>query len=45
MLGISGEWKKHQCLTSILLGLCLKMGADVSLEVDEAGLPLLAVPH
>uniref|UniRef100_A0A383VQ33 Uncharacterized protein n=1 Tax=Tetradesmus obliquus TaxID=3088 RepID=A0A383VQ33_TETOB len=28
-----------------LLGLCLELGADVSLRFDKAGLPLLAVPH
>jgi hypothetical protein len=28
-----------------LLGLCLELGADVSLKFDKAGLPLLAVPH
>jgi hypothetical protein len=28
-----------------LVGLCVELGADVVLKFDEAGVPLLAVPH
>lgn len=28
-----------------LVGLCCELGADVVLKFDEAGVPLLAVPH
>jgi hypothetical protein len=28
-----------------LVGLCVELGADVVLKFDEAGVPLLALPH
>lgn len=28
-----------------LVGLCVELGADVVLKFDEAGVPVLAVPH
>jgi hypothetical protein len=28
-----------------LVGLCCELGADVVLKFDEAGVPLLALPH